>query len=69
MRELKVVEGWSTGLQSNPDYRNVWVDCPHCHREECFTMLAVHQQVVVRCESGSAKDTAGEYILCYPHPK
>ncbi len=64
---MKVVEGWSTHPHPDPEFRNVWADCPICNREEQFVLLADQQKSVVRCETFNDKNDAKSYIICYPH--
>lgn len=55
----------------HPDarYINIFADCPHCHREEWFTLLVNQHANVVHCQfEGSPLNPSMAYIVVYGLP-
>src|ERR1035437_1454250 len=62
---MKTKEGWETHKHPDPEFANLWADCPHCGREESFVLFREQTKAVVTCESGNSKDPRNCYIICY----
>lgn len=42
---------------------NVFVDCPHCHREEFFFLFEESQRTIVQCQNNENFDSKFAYII------